>query len=312
MKRKIFAFVTALVSAVSLSLPCSAESLNSNYNNNYGYEEEPDYNEPSWDDYDPAWGMDFGGYLGSFHDRDSGFSAEMYQNTAVISGYEKDDSNVVIPEKIGDKTVIAVSECAFQGNQSITEVKLPKGLKYIGRSAFGNCVNLKSINFPEGLLSIDQGAFYKCGLQAVKFPDSLTFIGKEAFWQCGDLKSVEFSHNIENIGAFAFKESGIEQTHLPEKLNYLGRGAFENCSNLEIVSFTECPEVIEEFTFSNCEKLKNVTLAKGLTAIEQNAFYGCAITDIELPEGLIRIESQAFMDCVNLSRPPAKQYKPKF
>lgn len=302
MKRKIFVFITALASAFGLSLSCGAESLN--YNNNFGYDDLPSYNEPYWDDYDPAWDMDFGGYLGTFHDRDSGFSAEMFQSAAIISGYEKSDNIVVIPEKIGDKTVIAVSECAFQGNQSITEVKLPNGLKYIGRSAFGNCVNLKSINFPEGMLSIDQGAFYKCGLQAVQFPDSLTFIGKEAFWQCSDLKSVEFSHNIESIGAFAFKESGIEQAHLPEKLNYLGRGAFENCSNLEIVSFTECPEVIEEFTFSNCEKLKDVILAKGLTAIEQNAFYGCAITDIELPEGLIRIESQAFMDCAELSRLP--------
>ncbi|MDE7281335.1 MAG: leucine-rich repeat domain-containing protein, partial [Ruminiclostridium sp.] len=145
MKRKIFAFVTALVSAVSLSLSCSGEDMNYNYNynDNFGYGDEPNYNEPSWDDYDPAWDMDFGGYLGSFHDRDSGFSAEMYQSGAIVSGYEKSDNHVVIPEKIGDKQVIAINEYAFQGDQSVTDVKLPKSLKYIGRSAFGNCVNLK-------------------------------------------------------------------------------------------------------------------------------------------------------------------------
>lgn len=300
MSKRILSLTTAFIAAFLFSISCNAYIGNaakddySDFDDDYNQDVQPE--EPIQNiDYDPDWDMDFT-YLGTFHDKDSGFTAEMFQGGAIIMSYDKNDIHVTVPEKMGDKTVIAIREYAFQGNHTITDVKLPHGLKYIGESAFGNCVNLRKVNFSDTLFSIGKGAFFKCSLESVELPDSLYSIGMEAFWQCQSLNSVTFSDSIERICSFAFKESGIESAQLPKKLQYLGKGAFESCTNLESVDCGACPIILNN-TFYECKNLKTVTFAEGLIGVKHDAFYNCGLTGLEFPEGLIEIGNRAFMDC---------------
>ena len=52
----------------------------------------------------------------------------------------------------------------------------PSTLKTIGRGAFCDCENLKSVKFPDGLKKISTGAFTLSGLESATLPASLRTI----------------------------------------------------------------------------------------------------------------------------------------
>ena len=71
-------------------------------------------------------------------------------------------------------------------------VVIPEGIKIIGRSAFKEVSNLKTVSLPETLIYIESGAFNTCtALESISFPDSLEYIGEGAFYQCTALSKVE-------------------------------------------------------------------------------------------------------------------------
>jgi hypothetical protein len=76
---------------------------------------------------------------------------------------------------------------------NLGEVIIPKGVKKIGKYAFGWCDNLISVEIPDGVTNIDANAFCSCGnLTSVTIPASVTKIGSDAFFWCSNLKTVEF------------------------------------------------------------------------------------------------------------------------
>lgn len=78
-----------------------------------------------------------------------------------IVGYLGNDEIVEIPEKIGEYAVTGIGEKAFSGS-SIKEVKLPKGLKYIGTEAFSGCAVLTKVELPAEVEVIGENAFAAC------------------------------------------------------------------------------------------------------------------------------------------------------
>ena len=92
-------------------------------------------------------------------------------------GYE-----VTVPESFDGCPVVAVGDYCFELNISIGSVKLPEGVKTIGRGAFKNCWKLGSIELPASLTEIGVSAFEGCrALKAVEVPMSVTSIGEKAF-----------------------------------------------------------------------------------------------------------------------------------
>ena len=64
---------------------------------------------------------------------------------------------------------------------NLTEVVLPKTVKFIGHSAFYACTSLRKIDLGEYLMIIERYAFAKTSLSDIKFPKSLKKIKGEAF-----------------------------------------------------------------------------------------------------------------------------------
>ena len=70
-------------------------------------------------------------------------------------------------------------------------VVIPEGIKTVGRKAFFDITNLKTVSLPETLVYIDSGAFGGCtALESITLPDSLEFMGEGAFYQCTSLSKV--------------------------------------------------------------------------------------------------------------------------
>ena len=72
---------------------------------------------------------------------------------------------------------------------------VPEGVTQIGKYAFSDCKNLKSVELPDGVVAICDSAFYSCGLNDVSIPSSITsiggsFWGESAFDNCAGLERV--------------------------------------------------------------------------------------------------------------------------
>lgn len=67
--------------------------------------------------------------------------------TIAISGYKGTSTKVVIPNTIGGKTVGAIDESAFEGNTKIASVVIPESVILISEYAFSGCSSLTEVTF---------------------------------------------------------------------------------------------------------------------------------------------------------------------
>lgn len=138
-----------------------------------------------------------------------------------ITGYDGAlAGDVTIPSKIGDYTVTAIGNNAFDGNEKITSVTLPGTVKEIRQYAFRGCKNLKKITLQEGVESIGYYAFAGCtNLTEVNLPSTLNYIENLAFRSCVNLEQIVIPENAKG------QETKIQHC------------AFEFCSKLKKIYF---------------------------------------------------------------------------
>ncbi len=81
---------------------------------------------------------------------------------------------------------------------------IPETVWKIGRSAFFNCTNLKSVVIPKSITIIDRSAFGNCkNLEQIIIPNSVNTIGEWAFMNCSNLKEISIPKNA-SIEAHTF------------------------------------------------------------------------------------------------------------
>lgn len=142
-------------------------------------------------------------------------------SSVTITGYDGElTGDVTIPSKIGDYTVIAIGNNAFDGNEKITSVTIPGTVKGIRQDAFRGCKNLKKITLQEGVESIGYYAFAGCtNLTEVNLPTTLNYIENLAFRSCVNLEQIVIPENSKG------QETKIQHC------------AFEFCSKLKKIYF---------------------------------------------------------------------------
>jgi hypothetical protein len=78
---------------------------------------------------------------------------------ATITGYIGMGGDIVIPDTLGGEPVTVIDSWAFYGNILLTGIIIPNGVITIGRSAFGECMELTSVTIPPSVTEIDWYAF---------------------------------------------------------------------------------------------------------------------------------------------------------
>ena len=116
----------------------------------------------------------------------------------------------------------------------------------------------KSYQIPDGVESIQIYAFKNNrNLEEITMPDSVKKVGQAAFYGCKKLKYIHFSKNI---------------TDIPGTTDYMDDGVFEGCISLD----------------------KDIKFPPNLRHIGSFAFFGCQLTEINIPEGVEYIGEYAF------------------
>lgn len=173
------------------------------------------------------------------------------------------------------------------------DVVVPGNCTTIGKEAFYEAYNVRSVILEEGVSKIDSSAFCACSMESITLPDSLEEIGYDAFSHCSEL----------------------ENLFLPDGLKKIGKAPFANCSSLNITvsENNNILKVVDGKLFSkNEEKLifypliseeKRYIVPAGTKTICELAFaWNEHITEIVLPEGLKEIKGGAFGECYSLEK----------
>lgn len=119
-----------------------------------------------------------------------------------------------------EEGVMEIMDHAFSNNKELTSVSFPSTLRRIGKEAFSNCFQLKSVSFAENcnLYFVDDEAFRDCFmLEAISFGNITTSFSIECrvFEGCASLKEVT----------------------IPSTVRFIGKGSFANCNILITVYY---------------------------------------------------------------------------
>ena len=173
----------------------------------------------------------------------------------------------------------------YLDESKITSVTIPDNITSIGRYAFQNCDDLRSITIPNTVTSItipnrvttiDRGTFCASGLTNVTIPNSVTSIEGDAFFGCSGLTSITIPASVTSIGRQAFWGcTGLTSITIPNSVTNISDWAFLNCSGLTSVTIGNGVTSIGKGAFYNCEELESVTIPDSVTSIKNSAFGGC-------------------------------------
>lgn len=214
--------------------------------------------------------------------------------------------------------VTEVTDEAFNGCSSLTEIVLPSTVKTIGRLAFKGCKALKSVNVPAGVTAIEEETFRSCSaLAGIDLP-GVTQIGEYALAFCTSLVSVGLHEGLTKISQYAFNNcTAMSEITFPSTLTTVGQYAFDGCTaafspgtaarivtvgsyafqNSGITEFTVYPEtVLSGSAFKGCSRLANLEIQEGITYIPSKCFYGTtSLGVVTFPASLLKIENEAFL-----------------
>lgn len=248
---------------------------------------------------------------------------------ASVTGYTGNDTELVIPDTLGDCPVTSVAENAFMGRSDIVSCVLPDSVRTIGARALSGCPWLESITLGSNVAEIGDYAFTSCpelseievaadnptytaingclydkkdtlllyaGSGKAEIAASTKAVGKAAFFGRTDIYSVEIPEGVTAVGDYAFSGClSLWSAELADSVSTLGKGCFMSCSSLGTVKLGKNVRTIPENCFYSCTELSDITIPDGVTAIGDKAFYGCAeLSGLFVPASAVSLGT----DCI--------------
>ena len=196
-----------------------------------------------------------GHYVPSIPDFESRPTADGY----ILTKYTGSSQTVNIEPEYFGKPVIAISDRAFSGCTSLTQITIPDSVTGIGYSAFSGCTSLTQITIPDSVTSIGYSAFEGCtSLTQITIPDSVTSIDNSAFRGCTSLTQITIPDSVTSIGGWAFSGcSSLTAITIPDSVISIGDEAFSGCSSLTVY----CSENSHAWQYCEAKDIQHYSLA---------------------------------------------------
>lgn len=265
---------------------------------------------------------------------------EQSDGTLMLTTYKGEQTDIILPDHIGKKTVTRLDHYLFsvvkyeeeripsdrqKVMESITSVSIPDSITSVGRWAFRGCKGLQDKNgfvivrgvlydyfgydlnliIPEGVKETDDDIFKAdYNLKSVTVPASTEIINLGSFYGCSSLERLILNDGIKIIGPSAFSFCGsLVSVTLPGSLKTIENDAFSFCEKLEEVSISNGLVEIGNRAFSCCKNLRHINIPESVAVIGERAFSDCEkLEDVSISHGLVEIGKYAFSNCKNLRR----------
>lgn len=153
-----------------------------------------------------------------YYDKQTGITitiSNSQKKEAVLTGADQKHAKgkLTIPDTLNVNgtayKLTAIGKNAFKNQKQLKTVVIGKNIKTIGENAFYGCGKLQTATLGKNLTAIGNKAFYKCiKLKKITIPSKVSKIGKSAFYGCKNLKNITIQSKKltnKNVGSKAFK-----------------------------------------------------------------------------------------------------------
>jgi len=218
---------------------------------------------------------------------DGDLSYMVSSGSALVFGVAADNtsSDINIPETIqfegSNITVSSILSSAFENNQNLQSITIPKTIESINAYAFRDS-SLNQINFaPDSQLRlIGLEAFGRTQLTEVQIPASVRYIRDFAFNSNYHLTQVGFDADSQlvNLGRYAFAWN-YRMTHFdfPDSLQTIESYAFNNTEITQVAFGTDSQlKRLESHAFAWSYQIQEVTLPASVELIQGSVFRGAS------------------------------------
>lgn len=202
--------------------------------------------------------------------------------------------------------------CKKEGNS----YEIPNSVTSIGKEAFDNTFDLKTVIIPDSVTNIGEKAFSYCGLTEVKIPASVTTIDNEAFTSSSRLEKIEvdeankYYKSVDDVlfdkemKTLVTYPSGKKNTSyiVPNGIATIGLCAFYGSGYLKNVTLSDTVTIIKERAFFSCSNFESIVITDNVTEIGNSVFYGDSkLASVKLPKSVGKIGLNAFGSCNSLA-----------
>ena len=206
-----------------------------------------------------------------------------YNKNATLYQYDGFESDLVIPESIGEQS-ITVLGTMFASGKTLNSIYLPSTINEVQEDAFKKITGLKKID-----VSPDNQYYESDGIALyTKGKNKLLYVGREV----GDFS---IDSNATEIDANALSLRRFNNLSIPGSIETLNEDDLYSVT-AEKLTLKEGVKTIKENAFrSSC--IYKLELPSSLTTIEQYAFKDALLIDVRLSEGFKSIPDNAFASC---------------
>ena len=185
---------------------------------------------------------------------------------------------------------INIGKSAFEDRSDIRSIVIPSSVVTIGRQAFKWCSSLEHITIPNSVTTIGEDAFHSCkSLISITIPDYVILTevqNSPMFSWCKSLTNISVSENhirySSQDGVLFSKDKtalircpeGMTGSYtIPDGVKNIRNWAFYDCDALTKVIIPDRVRSIYSFSFAGCKLLTSITIPDSVKLISHNAFW---------------------------------------
>ena len=206
-------------------------------------------------------------------------------------------------------TLVKLDSCALMDNP-FTSINL-KNVKFVGRQAFSQCINLTTVTSNGKLEEIDGAAFTRCPLTTAYLPEGMLTIIMNAYFRCTNLNSFTVPTTVTTItGNPCVGATSLTAFNVAEGSEYFA--AYDGCL-YATGGHTVKPEAIRAeggapvgltalVAVPTGWQQSLLSVPEGVTVIaNQAAREATSITEVELPSTLAEVRASAFSSVTGIT-----------
>lgn len=230
-----------------------------------------------------------------------------------ITSYRGIDVDVIVPEKIGKQSVIAIADDCFSINKDaetqrflrteLRSVVIPDTVKVIGKRAFAHCEGLESVRLPAGLTELSEGMFHGCKNLHIEIPEGITKICGEALSGC-PMDRIQIPASVDWVRAYSFGTTEgsffwyVINQGMPNLEAFSVAAGNQAYCAIDGVLFTADKKTL--VCYPHAKKDESYTVPTGVKKIQFGAFSCCKyLKHLDLTS-VSEIETCAFSYCLAL------------
>ena len=241
------------------------------------------------------------------------YSVNASGTTCTVLEYIGDDTDVVIPDTLGNYDVTSLDFQLFRSN-TLTSVTIPARVSYIDYNLFLNYITSSEKEYNTGRnlynsydishklksINVAEGNEYFTSVDGVLYDYDMTEL--VAYPRAKNTTVFTIPDGVKRIENFAFSGAvNLTKVNFPDSMKTVYHDAFDGCSSLAAVNLNEGLEYIYSDAFYGCVKLSSISLPESLTDIYSGAFRRCSqLTSVSIPANVEEIGYGAFAECTKL------------